>query len=80
MDRLAKTLLNVVSRREGRFADNIDGSGDANLYGDLIAWWAELASIDRRVLDLLDERRRCSPNSHGPGAMLAAAMLAKHAQ
>lgn len=47
-------------------------------YADTIAWWGELASIDRRVATLIRERYRLRPQpAGGPGGLLAAAMLAK---
>lgn len=79
MARLLKTLLLVAYRGEGRFADFIDGTGDQNLYGDTIAWWGELASIDRRVAVLIRERYRLRPQpAGGPGGLMAAAMLCKY--
>lgn len=79
MDRLLKTLLDVVYRGPGRFTDRIDGSGDTDTYSDIVAWWGELASIDRRVAALIHERYLIRPHpAGGPGGLLAAAMLAKY--
>jgi len=78
MDRLLHTLLTVVYRGEGKFSDFINGTGDQNRYADIIAWWGELASLDRRVSILIRERYRLRPQpAGGPGGLLAAAMLAK---
>lgn len=79
MDRLLKTLLEVAYRGQGRFADRIDGSGDTDAYSDVVAWWGELASFDRRVAALIRERYLQRPRpAGGPGGLLAAAMLAKY--
>jgi len=78
MDGLVKTFCTKIYRGGGKFADRIDGTGDRNLYADTVAWWGELASVDRRVAALIHERYMLRPQpAGGPGGLLAAATLAK---
>ncbi len=76
MEQIIRTLKTVIYRGNGQYADFIDGTGATNQYADAVAFWGELAAIDRSVIDLIAERRRLSPIQGGPCAMLAAALLA----
>jgi hypothetical protein len=79
MEHLLQMLLSVVYRGQGKFADFINGSGDQNRFADTIAWWGELASINRQVATLIRERYEIRPHpAGGPGGLLAAAMLGKY--
>lgn len=79
MRRLARTFLRVVRHDVTHYADNIDGTGDDNLYADVLAYWADLAAVEPEILTAIRARfARRNPPLTGPLAFLTLAMLSRY--
>ncbi|MCX5660189.1 MAG: hypothetical protein NTW19_10775 [Planctomycetota bacterium] len=77
LERVAETFLRVVRLPDGRFSDNVNGTGDTNAYADVIALWGRLAVVRPEVADVIEAHaRRREPPMAAPFSLLTLAMLA----
>ena len=75
LTRMAATFLQVIRRAPGRFADYVDGSGDENLYANVIAYWGNLAVVEPEIIRVIRATafQHAAPLS-GPLALLTLAV------
>lgn len=80
MRRFSRTLLRVIRRGPGRYAELVDGTGEENRYADVLAYWGHLARTCPEVASELREHYlHREPPLHGPMALVALAMLSTYA-
>lgn len=76
MQRFAATFRGLVGRADGRVADNVDGSGEGDLFARSIGWWGNLAACEPAVAPAIRAvTGSCQPPPTGPMALLTLAML-----